>query len=551
MSAALPAGTRGHALSVLFPQPGDDAHQARDGTLRLRDFVRAAWPLVEPATPFVSSWHIDCICEHLEAQTAGDLPRLIINQPPRTMKSLNVAVFWPAWEWLRAPHIRWLFASYAESLSIRDSARMRRLILSQGGRQDGTIFQRVGYQGVLRMLEAPAWALMHDQNVKKKYETTEMGMRLATSVGGTATGEGGDRIVVDDPINAEQARSETERQAANTWWDETMTTRFNNAEATATLVMQRLHEKDLTGHLLEQGGWHHLCLPAEYEPSTPFTYPDHVELPSGRELTGDPRTTPGELLDPERLPRTRLIELERALGSYGYAGQMQQRPSPSEGGMFKRSWFRSYPPAFEDRLHLGFDRVLQSWDMRFSDSQKAASSYVVGQVWGLHGADAYLLGQIRGRFSFVQTVAAVQALSEWRPDAIAKLVEKKANGEAVISLLKRRVPGLIAIEPDSSKEARAAAVTPLVEAGNVVLPAAELIPCPPSMLVEGEVVELAPTSVAVFVEEHATFPNAANDDQVDALSQALSWARPTARTAPAVEEPEHDSPAAGAMGWDW
>jgi predicted phage terminase large subunit-like protein len=523
----------------LFDPPADaDRDEAEACTARLGTFIRHAWPIVEPATPYVASWHVDTICEHLEAVSAGELHRLIINVPPRTMKSLSVAVFWPAWEWLRKPWLRWLFASYAEVLSQRDSMKMRRLIKSEGGRKDGTIFQRIGYQGVLAHLEDEPWQLTRDQDAKTRYETTATGMRLATSVGGVATGEGGDRIVVDDPVNAKQARSDAERAAANTWWDETMTTRFNNDEAAGVIVMQRLHERDLTGHLLEQGGWHHLCLPAEYEPAHPFTYPATARLPAGRELPGDPRTTEGELLDPVRLSAQRLAELLRGLGSYGYAGQMQQRPAPVEGGMFKRHWWRRYEPGLEDRLHLGFARVVASWDMRFSDHDKASTSYVVGQLWGAHGADRYLLGQVRARLSFTESCRAVAALSAWRPDATAKLIERKANGAAVIDALRRRIGGLIPIEPEGGKDVRAAAVEPYAEAGNVYLPAGEYIPAP---------LGYDQTLVSAFVEECAVFPNGAHDDQVDAMSQALTWLRdetPVDTAAPAVQD---DSPMAGVL----
>jgi predicted phage terminase large subunit-like protein len=511
---ALPAGVGAAALRALYPEPDSDRQVAHDCADSLRRFIVEAWPIVEPATPFVTSWHIDTVCEHLEAVSAGELRRLIINVPPRTMKSLSVSVLWPAWEWLRKPWLRWVFASYAESLSIRDSVKMRRLIESQGGRNDGTLLQRVGYRGLLGQLHGEPWALTHDQNVKTKYETTESGLRLATSVGGTATGEGGDRIVIDDPLNAKQARSETERRAANVWWDETMTTRFNNDEAAGVIVMQRLHQQDLTGHLLAQGGWHHLCLPAEYEPTHPFVYPRSARLASGRVLAGDPRRKAGELLDPVRLGPNRLAELRRGLGSYAYAGQMQQRPSPLEGGMFKRSWWRHWEPGFENTLHLGWDRVICSWDLRFGDSQKASSSYVVGQAWGVHGADRYLLGQIRGQMSFTESVKAVQALARWRPDATTKLVERKANGAAVIDTLRRKVTGLIPVEPEGGKEARAAAVSPLVEAGNVYLPSTDLIPCP---------LGWPATSAQEFIEEHAVFPNGTHDDQVDAMTQALNW----------------------------
>jgi predicted phage terminase large subunit-like protein len=276
------------------------------------------------------------------------------------------------------------------------------------------------------------------------------------------------------------------------------------------IVMQRLHERDLTGHLVEQGGWHHLCLPAEYEPSHPFVYPDRVELPSGRELAGDRRTEPGELLEPIRLSEARLTELRRDLGSYGYAGQMQQRPAPAEGGMLKRGWWQRW----NDRDVPLFEREVASWDMRFGDSQEAASSYVVGQVWGVRGADRYLLGQIRARLSFTESLTAVRALANWRPQATAKLVERKANGAAVIDTLRSEVSGLIPIEPEGGKEVRAAAIQPYVEAGNVYLPAGDFIPCPPGY---------EATATAELIEEAAVFPNGSHDDQVDAMTQAINW----------------------------
>jgi len=492
---------------VLTHLPSRDEIVAERCRRSLPTFIREAWPIVEPATDLVSSWHIDCVAEHLQAVSEGELLRLIVNVPPRTMKSLSAAVFWPAWDWLLRPHLRWVYASYAGALSQRDSMKMRRLIKSAGGQDEGTIFQRLGYQGVLRLLHDDPWELTKDQDAKTKYETTATGMRLATSVDAMATGEGGDRVVVDDPLSAKQARSDAERDRANIWWDETMTTRFNNAEAAAVIVMQRLHEEDLTGHLLEKGGWHHLCLPAEYEPKHPFVYPDHVDLVSGVELPGDPRTTEGELLDSVRLGPDRLAELVKDLGSYGYAGQMQQRPAPAEGGMFKRHWWKRWGelPSLEKRI--------ASWDMRFSDSQEAASSYVVGQVWGIAGADHYLLGQVRARLGFTDTLKAVNAVNEWMATP-AKLVEKKANGAAVIDSLKHNVRGLIPIEPEGGKEVRAAAVEPTVEAGNVYLPDGEFIPVPPGY---------EPTSIDDFIHEFAIFPNGAHDDQVDAMSQILNW----------------------------
>jgi predicted phage terminase large subunit-like protein len=525
------------SLAADYFDPPEDDGSDRELALKcsrdLRVLIREAWPLLEPARPFVGSWHIDCVAEHLMAVSAGEIPRLIVNMPPGSTKSMLVSVCWPSWEWLLRPHLRWLCASYAQKFAQRDSLRMRRLIRSRGGRQDGGLFQRRGYQGVLALL-GQGWQLEPDQDAMNLYATTASGMRMATSVGGVATGAHGDRVIVDDPINAKQARSESHREAANVWWDETMTTRFSDAGAAAVIVMQRLHQTDLTGHLLAQdNNWHHLCLPAEYVSGHQFTYPAKVKLASGRVIGGDPRTEPGELLEPVRLGPQLLEERRRSMGAFAFSGQFQQQPAPEGGGMFKRHWWRSGPengwkPGFHRYLDLGFDRQIQSWDMAFKDTK--TSDFVVGQLWGFHGADCYLLAQVRGRFDFAATLHVVRALTLFEPAATAKLVEDKANGTAVISALRRTIPGLIAIEPQGGKYVRASAVLPLVEAGNVILPAADTIPCPAGYEDEGgEWHPLVPTTVADFIHEHAIFAAGANDDQVDALSQALTWANPQPR----------------------
>src|SRR5450755_2537710 len=177
-----------------------------------REFVRQAWHVVEPATPFVSSWHIDVICDHLEAVTRGEIRNLLINVPPRHMKSLLVSVFWPAWEWIRWPERRWLFSSYAASLSIRDSLRCRRLIESPW------------YQSRW----ADRFALTSDQNTKGRFDNDRSGYRLATSVGGSVTGEGGDRLVCDDPHNVQEAESDSIRKTTTDWFDVVMSTRVND-----------------------------------------------------------------------------------------------------------------------------------------------------------------------------------------------------------------------------------------------------------------------------------------------------------------------------------
>ena len=450
----------------------------------LRHYIEQAWAVVEPATPYTHGWHIEAICEHLEAVSRGEIRNLLINMPPRHMKSLTVSVFWPTWRWIDEPHVRWLFASYAESLSVRDALKSRRII------------QSPWYQARW----ADRYQLSGDQNIKSRYENDKTGYRIATSVGGAATGEGGDIVVVDDPHNVKDAESDNVRKAALTWWDQVMSTRLNDPKTgSKVIVMQRVHEGDLSGHVLAQGGYEHLCLPTEYEPK--------VQIATGIGWK-DPRESPGELLWPERVGKAEVADAKRVLGTAGFAAQHQQQPSPASGDVLKRSWWKFYQQPIP---RTRFDEIIQSWDMTFKDSD--GTDYVVGQVWGRRGADLYLLDQVRARMDFPATVAAVKSLTAKWPEATAKLVEDKANGPAVIAALKHSIPGLIPVEPQGSKSSRVAAVSPTIEAGNVYLPDPTFAPW-----------------IHDFIEECARFPRGVHDDQVDAMSQALlRMATPTAR----------------------
>jgi len=465
-------------------------------TRSFREFVRQAWPIIEPLTPFVPGWHIDAIITYLEAVTRGQIRNLLINVPPRHMKSLLVSVLWPAWEWIQHPERRWLYSSYAATLSIRDSVRCRTLIESPW-------YQRFW---------ADRFALASDQNTKTRFDNNRSGYRIATSVGGTATGEGGDRVVVDDPHNVQEAESDSIRKSTLDWYDIVMSTRVNDPRTAAkVVVMQRCHQQDLSGHLLQQGGWEHLCLPAEYEGPSCVSSIGFV----------DPRAQPGELLWPERFGPKEIADLKVSLGSYAAAGQLQQRPSPAGGGIFKRHWFKYFQPRGMNlppvivRLPDGstvsiqaievprqMDEQLQSWDCSFKDL--ATSDYVVGQVWGRLGAWFFLGDQVRGRMDCPGTVKAVRALKAKWPGTMAILVEDKANGSAVIQMLSHEIPGILPVNPGGGKVARAQAISPLVEAGNIYLPHPEYAPW-----------------VNDFIEECVAFPNGAHDDQVDAMTQVL------------------------------
>lgn len=519
---------------MLTRLPSRDEIKAEQCSRHLSTFIREAWPILEPATPYVYGWHIDVVCEHLEAVRAGELLRLIINIPPRSMKSITTAVCWPAWEWLTEAHRRWLFVSYAADLSTRDSVKCRRLIESQGGREDGTLFQRIGYQGVLRLLSDDPWALTGDQNAKTRYDTTDTGFRLATSVTGMATGEGGDRLVIDDPLNPEQARSDVERAKVNTWWNETMTTRFNNAHAAAVIVMQRLHEKDLTGHLLEKGGWHHLCLPAEYEPKHPFVCPESfvlpersypvqaddgtvesVTLPGGRVLPGDRRTEPGELLEPVRLGRARLDELLRELLAYGYAGQMQQRPAPAEGGMFKRGDFRDW--WFEEAggavyATLNTDDGLLRYDYgqctRFktvdvAGSEKQSADYTVIGLWAITPGAHLLLEHVeRQQFDELDVPGFIARSINAHP-GVVPYIERLGFGSGYIKQLLADGYVVGKLEPDKDKVTRAIPAVVLCQQHRLFLVRRQDAPWRD-----------------VFEAELLVFPNGRNDDQCDVTAYA-------------------------------
>lgn len=490
------------AAAALLPEPEVELSPP----MSLRAYVEAAWHVVEPSTTYRGNWHIDAIAEHLEAVTFGDIENLLINIPPRHMKSLLTSVFWPTWVWTFRPSSRWLFASYAQGLSTRDSLKCRRVIESRWYQSEfGDVFQLTG-----------------DQNQKTRFENDRGGYRIATSVGGSATGEGGDFRVIDDPHNVNKADSANDLDAKRDWFDQVWSSRYNEPGDPQVVNMQRVNERDISARCIELG-WTHLCLPAEYEPSRRCVT---VPLPStGGEPFADPRTEPGQLLWPERFDAAHQAKTKRDLGAFGYAGQQQQRPSPGEGGTWKRHWWRYWQPrgvtmppvrvelpggetmAIEAVELPAISETLHSWDMTFKET--TSGSYVVGQVWGCGMAHKFLLDQVRDRMEFTAAQAAVITLDAKWPGA-TKLIEDKANGPAIISALSGVVSRLIAESPEGSKTERAASVAPDIEAGDVFLPHPDL----PGF-----------GWVRDFIEECAAFPRGANDDQVDAASQALKRMR--------------------------
>lgn len=458
------------------------AERARRG---LRAFYEQAWPVVEPRYKFAGGWLADALCEHLEAWSRFEIKNLVVNIHPRLGKSTLVCVVLPAWVWATSPDRKWLFFSYAAPIAVRDSLRCRRLIESPW------------YQSRW----GSAFSLEEDQNAKSRYDTTASGARISLGVGGAATGEGGDHIVVDDPHDVRKADSVDYLDACASWWDNVISPRLNNPERGSRLiVMQRVHDRDLTAHVSAQKelGYEVLDVPAEWEPR-PATGPS---TSLGWPAT-DPRTREGEPLLPERFSREFYAAQRATLGAINFSSQFQQRPVPREGAIFKQAWvkFHGQAPGLR-RTPADFDEVLQSWDCSFKAADD--SSFVVGQVWGRLGPDLFLLDQHRERLSFTQTLSAMRRMTARWPQAIGKLVEERANGAAVLDVLRQSIDGLVATNPTESKESRAYAVQPLWEAGNVYLPD-----------------PIEHTWVTAYLDELLAFPKAENDDQVDAMTQAL------------------------------
>ena len=391
--------------------------------------------------------------------------RLIISMPPQEGKSVRVGRDFPIWALMQNPDLRIITGSYGQGLANRNGRTVRNAIITNPD---------VGLAVAPDHGAASEWTIDgHDGGV------------LSVGRGAGVTGRPADLLIIDDPIkDRAEADSLTIRDTTWDWWTDALSARLAPG-APVVLILTRWHEDDLAGRLVEhdaEAGWRVLNIPAQCE--------DPATDPLGRE--------PGEyMISARRRTREQWEQRKRTAGSRTWNALYQGRPSPAEGGAFRREWWRRWtqPP----QLH----RVIQSWDMAFKGTDK--SDFVVGQVWATDGADSYLLDQVRGRWTFTETLAQVRQLRDRWPMTSATLVEDKANGTAVIDSLNRSIPGLVPVQPQGGKETRAAAVSPLVEAGNVWLPPATV------------------PWVGALIEETAAFPQGSHDDQVDALSQALAY----------------------------
>lgn len=469
-----------------------DAAAAED---HLIDFSEQMWSILEPGRRMVRGWALSAICEHLEAVTRKQIKRLLINVPPGCMKSLMSNVFWPAWEWgpRNMPWLRYVGASYNVHLTVRDNVRCRNLIVSP-------LYQRLWGERV---------QLMDDQNNKVKFENAMHGWKFATSASGVSTGERGDRVIVDDPHSVVQAESETMREGVLQWFTESLPTRLNDSDSAVVIIMQRVHERDVSGLVLsEQLGYEHLCLPMEFDPDHPWAgLPEKrtIQVPSKMNFE-DPRIARyrqsnevGELVWPERFSATDVAELQKILRSWGgtYAedGQLQQLPSPRGGGMFKQESFTEV-----DMAPIN-GRSFRVWDLAGSKGKR--SPFTAGVKGKRVNGTYYVEHVIHERWDAGDLEKKILEVARTDGKRVTILLPQDPNqaGKAQRRAFARLLAGFDVrfYRNTQDKEQTARPWAAQVEGGNV-------------KLVKGKWTKS-------FIEEHIKFPAGRYKDQVDACAQ--------------------------------
>ena len=461
-------------------------------------FVQAAWQVIEPGVKFVGGKHLEVICEHLEAVTNGEIRRLLINIPPRHAKSIIVGVMWPVWEWLAHPAEKFLCASYSGVLSVRDSVKARRLIVSPW------------FQGRWGHL----FTLTGDVNLKTRFETDKTGYRIATSVGGTATGEGGSRLILDDPHGAQDAQSDAMRESAVEWFDLVWSTRLNDPSTDAMVViMQRLHEGDISGHILKNPkGWEHICLPAEFDGVRRKTSLGHYDW----------RVAPAALLWPERFTAEILSDLKRQLGEYGTSGQLQQRPAPVGGGIIKVKHFQKWPAS---EKFPAMNYVVMSLDTAFTErTQGDPTACIIAGIFDYKQRDCLMILDCWTEHLGYPALRK-RVMDDWqehygvrdeqkghRPDVA--LVEAKGSGLSLLQDLRQSNVPVVSYNPgNADKISRAHQVAPIVELDCVYVPESRKRP--------NEFM----TWAAPMLDQLTKFPAAEHDDLVDSFTQLIIMLR--------------------------
>lgn len=504
-------------------------------TSKYRDAIKASirrdslLRFVQDSQPgYMPGWVHREVCTKLEQFSrdvaAGKSPRLMLFLPPRHGKSFIASERFPVWHLGHNPRHRVVCASYGVDLSTKFSKRARGLL---EGRFASEVFHQRPEWKVLDggerkiAVERPALELLEGSKAITDWEVTGGGGYKAVGVGSALTGHGADILIIDDPVkDMAEANSEAIREGVKEWYQSTARTRIMPGGG-ILVIMTRWHEDDLAGWLLKEAAespdadqWEVISFPAIAEA-------DEWQLPNGSIVRDNGAIDfkaakakivrkKGEALHPERYPASYFKALQRFERTW--AALYQQHPTAATGNVFKWKWFQYYGGKDQPALPAKFDEILQSWDCAFKDTKD--SDYVVGQVWGRRGGEYWLLDQVRGQMGLPETVEAIKNLSKKWPQARLKLIEDKANGPAVMQTLRGKLSGIVAMNPEGGKEARAAAATPFFEAGNVWLP---------------------DSSIADWINDYTveltSFPKVKHDDQVDATSQALiRFGKPKGRT---------------------
>lgn len=423
--------------------------------------------------PYQGNWHVWAIAHHLMRLSAGEVRRLIITMPPRTMKSFLASVCLPAWLLGRDPGVKIICASYAQPLSSDFAFQMRRLMQTPWYRQ---VF--------------PNTHVDPKKSGVEEIATTRGGYRLSTSVGGTLTGRGADYIIIDDPLKASDAHSEVAREGVINWYKNTVTSRFNNPKkGRVVVVAQRLHLEDLPGQLAAGGGWEQLDLPLEAWKE------QEIELLPGKSII----RPPGNILHIDRFGDEEIARLRTDMGERDYEAQYNQRPLPAGGALFKLQWLQRYD---EQPGPHQIEGVFQSWDTAYEIAD--SNDYSVCTTWALSGKRYYLLDVYRARLPFPELQKAVYRLREqWKADLV--IVERAGSG---ISLYQNIYdpstrPWINCIKPEGSKQDRASQQSPKFERGEVWIPRDA-------------------QWVRTFEDELLSFPQGKHDDQVDSVVQFLA-----------------------------
>jgi predicted phage terminase large subunit-like protein len=438
-------------------------------------FAERCFYQLNPQAPFLTSWHIEVIAAKLAAVREGKIRRLIINLPPRHLKSLIASIAFPAWCLGHDPSAQILCVSYAQDLADKLARDCRGIMMSPW------------YRRIFPTRLAP------HRHAVQEFITTRQGYRLATSTGGVLTGRGADLILIDDPSKPEEALSDARRNATNEWFLNTLYSRLNDkCRGAIVIIMQRLHEDDLVGQVLGQEPWEVVSFPAIAEADEVH----EIETIWGPQCFTREQ---GEALHPARESLATLAHIRRTIGEYNFAGQYQQSPAPLGGGLVKAEWFKRYR---DNERPERFERIVQSWDT--ANKATELSDFSVCTTWGVRGKKLYLLGLLRQRLEYPALKRAVREQQNLF-NATEVLIEDKASGTQLIQeLIADGCHGVARYQPTTDKIMRLNAQTTTIESGFVYIP------------------EAAPW-LAEYLHEMTVFPNGKHDDQVDSTAQFLDW----------------------------